>query len=56
MTPIHPLLKAARDKKLPHPAQLDEFDQKYWIEFMNRIGPINAEAASYISGATWLNN
>ena len=56
MTPIHPLLKAARDKKLPHPAKLDEFDQKYWIEFMNRIGPINAEAASYISGATWLNN
>lgn len=56
MQPIHPLIKAARDKKLPHPAQLDKFNQKCWIKFMNQIGPLNVEASAYISGATWLNN
>lgn len=56
MKPIHPLVKAARDRKLPHPAQLNQFNQKHWIEFMNQIGPLSAEALAYISGATWLNN
>ncbi|HDL7097690.1 TPA: hypothetical protein PXO03_001544 [Yersinia enterocolitica] len=56
MKPIHPLIKAARDRKLPHPAQLKQFDQKYWIEFVTRIGPLDVEASTHISGATWLNN
>ncbi|NRN24328.1 hypothetical protein HKT11_12135 [Serratia marcescens] len=56
MKPIHPLIKAARDGELPHPTQLNKFAQKHWIEFMNRIGPLSAEASAYISGATWLNN
>lgn len=56
MQPIHPLIKAARDKKLPHPAQLNKFNQEYWIKFMDQIGPLTAEASAYISGATWLNN
>lgn len=56
MQPIHPLIKAARDKKLPHPAQLNEFNQEYWIKFMDQIGPLTADASAYISGATWLNN
>lgn len=55
MQPIHPLIKAARDKKLPHPAQINEFNQEYWIKFINQIGPLTAEASAYISGATWLN-
>jgi len=56
MKPIHPLVKAARDKKLPHPAQLDQFHQKHWIAFMGQVGPLTAEATAHISGATWLNN
>lgn len=55
MHPIHPLIKAAREKKLPHPARLNEFKQEYWVEFMNQIGPITPEASAYILGATWLN-
>ncbi|AZV04199.1 hypothetical protein ELK40_03310 [Enterobacter sp. N18-03635] len=55
MRPIHPLIKAARDKKLPHPAQLNEFKPEHWIKFMNEIGPLTAEASAYISGANWLN-
>lgn len=56
MKPIHPLVKAARDRRLPHPAQLDKFHQMHWIEFMHQIGPLDVESTSHISGATWLNN
>ncbi|MDI3366295.1 hypothetical protein [Pantoea sp. V108_6] len=56
MKNIHPIVKAARERKIPHPAQLEQFHQKHWLEYMTQIGPLDAESTSIISGATWLNN
>jgi hypothetical protein len=53
---IHPLLKAARDKKIPHPSQTGKFQQKHWVELMESLGLKDTESVAYISAATWLNN
>lgn len=53
---IHPLIKAARDKKLPHPGQTGKFQQQHWVEFMESLGLRDAESITHISAATWLNN
>lgn len=53
---IHPLVKAARDKKLHHPGQIGKFQQSHWVEFMDGLGLRDAESVAHISAATWLNN
>ncbi|WP_347254165.1 hypothetical protein [Leminorella grimontii] len=52
---IHPLIKAARDKKISHPGQLDKFDQQHWIAYAKSIGTEDQEAVAFFTGAIWLN-
>ncbi|MFP1810766.1 hypothetical protein [Lonsdalea quercina] len=56
MKSIHPLVKAARDKKLPHPGQLDQFDERHWREFSDLMRLKDAEGVAFYSGACWLNS
>lgn len=56
MKPTHPLIKAARSRKLFHPGRLDEFSQEQWLQFLDKTGQRDTESIGYISGVTWLNN
>lgn len=55
MKRINPLVKAARDKKIGHPGQLDKFEHLHWIAHAKSIGAEDPEAVAFFSGACWLN-
>lgn len=55
MKKVHPLVKAARDKKIDHPGQLDKFNHLHWIAHAESIGIRDQEAVAFLSGAIWLN-
>nr|WP_314425583.1 hypothetical protein [uncultured Erwinia sp.] len=53
MNPNHPLVKLARERKLPHPHRPEEFSERAWTEVLRQYG--DPQGVGFASGAVWLN-
>lgn len=54
MNHIHPLVKLARERKLPHPHRPEEFSERAWTEVLRQYG--DRQGVGFASGAVWLNS